>query len=468
MKIIEVSELKPGMATPFDCYSDAGDMLISKGVVITQKHIDVLFRRNITTVFSSEHDEKPIRPSPEASINKPDSGRTEAEMPRVSASARIVRGDGKPAAEVLLPELADIKTGEDGYHQLLAHPGIEEVEKRIIREIACDKPSGPPLASKARQMTVKERTETYKQSASMIYASALEQTRRILFELLDCKFNNMVQIKSIVDTFIKTFVSDRNILLNISAIKHTGDEYFFNHALNVCLLAITIAASAKYSEKQIVEIGMSALLHDIGMLLVPQGIRFKQDKLTEGEWYEVRKHPIVGLHILEKIERLPPTVSLTVYQSHERENSKGYPKQRGGRFIHNYAKIVQIADIYESMSSPRPYRNSFLPYKAMETIVKMAHEGALNSDLVKCFLGYTSLFPVGSLVELSDNRIAKVIQSNGALFAKPVVSVLADKGVVFADKTKIYQEDLKKQTNLQIIRPVPSDVFKEIALMDGF
>jgi HD-GYP domain-containing protein (c-di-GMP phosphodiesterase class II) len=469
MKIIDVSELKPGTVSPFNCYSETGDLLVSKGVVISQKHIDVLLRRNISTIFSGEHeDDADLGHVPDLKINNLDDLLDKQNVPDATVFSDQSQHEGVSRLAMTLPDLKDVKAGEAGFIQMLSTPKVEEVENRIQREIDRDKPSGAPLAAKARQMTIKERTDEYKTSVITTYASALDETIKVLREIIDCKFFNFLRIKGIVDTFIKTFISDKNILLNISATKPGGEEYFFNHSLNVCLLAINIAASAKYSEKQISEIGIGALLHDIGMLLVPNGIRFKKGKLTEEEMYEVRKHPILGLHIIEKIENMPSMVSSIVYQSHERENGKGYPKQRTGRFIHNYAKIVQIADIFESMSSKRPYRNSFLPYKAMEALVKMAHDGIVNSDYVKCFLSYMSLFPVGSLVELSDNRIGKVIQANGALFAKPVVSILAEKGIRISDKSRIYQEDLKKSNALQIIRPVPGDAYQEIEIMDGF
>jgi HD-GYP domain-containing protein (c-di-GMP phosphodiesterase class II) len=182
----------------------------------------------------------------------------------------------------------------------------------------------------------------------------------------------------------------------------------------------------------------------------------------------VRKHPVLALHILEKVDYLPDSVTYIVYQSHERENGKGYPKQRAGQLIHSYAKIVQLADVYESMSSSRPYRAPFLPYKAMEALIKMAHEGALKIDLVKNFLVYASLFPVGSLVELSDHRIGKVIQANGALFAKPVVSIIGENGVRFQDASRMYPVDLAKNSHVQITRPLSPDSLKGLDIMDGF
>jgi HD-GYP domain-containing protein (c-di-GMP phosphodiesterase class II) len=469
MRAIEVSTLTPGSVAPSAYYSETGNLLLSKGVVINQGHIDVLLRRNIFTIFASENqEEEAISILLKSSLKNTDDLGFVGDPLSSSATPFDKRVCDFPSSIIELPALRNIENGETGLKALLSNPKIEEIENKINHDLSTDKPVGPPLSAKARQMTVKERTPEYKSATARKYDMALERSANIQLDIINCKFHDAIHIRSIIETFIKIYISDKNMLLNLSSTKHMGDEYFFNHTLNVCLLAIIIASSAGYSEQQVIEIGIGALLHDIGMLLVPKEIRFKRDKLTEDEWYEVKKHPILSLHVLEKIEYLPDSVSYIAYQSHERENGKGYPKQRTSRFMHNYAKIVQVADIYESMSSPRPYRASFLPYKAMEALIKMAHDGAINGDFVKNFLTYASLFPVGSLVEFNDNRIGKVIQSNGTLFAKPIVSILAEQGAPFKDASQIYQEDLNNGGSPQILRPLPADAIEGIGIMDGF
>jgi len=96
-------------------------------------------------------------------------------------------------------------------------------------------------------------------------------------------------------------------------------------------------------------------------LLIPKKIRFKEGCLTEAEWFEIQKHPILGLHLLEKIDRLPESIPFIAYQTHERENGKGYPTQRSSRLIHKFAKVITIADVFEALSSPRKYREGNIP-----------------------------------------------------------------------------------------------------------
>jgi HD-GYP domain-containing protein (c-di-GMP phosphodiesterase class II) len=104
-----------------------------------------------------------------------------------------------------------------------------------------------------------------------------------------------------------------------------SEDYLYQHSLNVCLLSILISAAYGYSANQVILIGISALLHDIGMLLIDRDIRFKREDLDNDEIFKVRSHPALGEMILLKSKSFPPIVCHVVFQSHERENGSGYP-----------------------------------------------------------------------------------------------------------------------------------------------
>ena len=196
-------------------------------------------------------------------------------------------------------------------------------------------------------------------------------------------------------------------------------------------------------------------MHDLGMLLVPPAIRFKEGRLDDEEWYEIRKHPLFGLHIIDRTLRLPDAAKYITYQIHERENGKGYPKQRSGHLIHNFAKITMIADIFEAVSAPRPYRRAFAPYKGMEMLIKMGKQQLISEHFVMAMLKSVSLFPVGSIVELNDGRIGQVIAANRFHLARPLVSIVSEKEQPLLDSSETYPVDLSNDTSLQIIRSLP-------------
>ncbi len=300
------------------------------------------------------------------------------------------------------------------------------------------------------------------------YESAVKETEDLINRLVYRQNTEAADIEYIVRQFFKVFLTDHNILLNIANYKPPSGEYLFHHSLNVCLLSLNVAASYGYNEQQVLEIGMGALVHDIGMLLIPKSIREKPSRYTKEEWYEIQKHPITGLHLLEKVRFLPEQVAFVAYQVHERENGSGYPKQRVGRTIHRYAKIVQIADIFEALTAPRTHRQAAMPFDGMAKILQMSKAGLLSAEAVQSFIEYTSVYPVGSLVLLSDNRIAKVVHANKEAPALPVVSALTDNNGTRLAGNMLVQINLLRNNDVKIVRAIPEKFLNSHAIMDGF
>lgn len=374
---------------------------------------------------------------------------------------------GRLAALDSIPELAGIKAGKEGLIQLIKSNKGVEIDARIKNGSFPDTPIGPPLKSAVRQISRRDRTVQYKNSVLKSYNDALSQTVSTLNTLAEGQNVEGAAIRAMVEDYVKLFMTDASILFNMSGTKPVDEEYIYHHSLNVCILSLHIAAAHGYSEQQVIEIGMGALLHDVGMLLIPVELRNKIDRLTEDEWFEIQKHPILGLHLLKNIRQLPEAVPIVAYQSHERENGKGYPKQRSSRLIHNYAKIVCVADIFEAFTSRRTYRGPLIPYKSMELVIKMTNQGLISGEFVKSLMEYASLFPVGSIVELTNGCIGKVIRANGISYAKPTICVLIDEKGMPLPPDKIYEEDLSFNTNLQIVRAHPQTVACD-DIMQGF
>jgi HD-GYP domain-containing protein (c-di-GMP phosphodiesterase class II) len=436
VKVIDINKIVPGQVTEGDYYSTQGELLISRGVTLTAKLIDALKRRNIFELHI---------------IN----AYTESSTKPVARPARPDRLDdisGYPKAFALF---SDIEPGIIGYEQLLRQRVTSELDKAFRFGRIHDDPMGKALRLKMKQLYLSHRPDVYKKEISSRYSDALNEVKVVLNSLSNAEKFDTLKIRHIIEQFMDTFVNDRNILLAIANVRPDRQNHLYHHALNVCLLSLSIAANSGFSEEQVIHIGMGALLHDVGMLLIPKEIRLKKGRLTEDEWYEIRKHPLLGIRVLDKLLNLPDTVKYIAYQMHERINGKGYPKQHTGNAIHNYAKIAQIADIFEAISSPRTYREAFEPYRGMEMLVKMTHSGMLHEEYVRAFLSSSSLFPVGSLVELSDSRIAKVISANSLKYDKPIVSVLVNIDQKLLNDESIYQIDLLKDQSVRVVRSLP-------------
>ena len=463
MKKVDVTSIAPGTVAEENFYSENGELLLSKGVKILKSHLDTMLRRNIYELYSGNREEDELHRLVSPKFEK----MSELPLEKGNNSAHQVGGStgkGEFGLSASQPRNSTVR----GDRQSVLAEKIPELDLKLTTGVVPDRPVGQPLKDMARQIPVVQRTEEYKKNISLTHRDAINSVKQVLSAIAGNQQIDISEIRDLVKLFIKTYLTDRSILLNIANIKCPEGDYLFHHTLNVCLLAINIAASAKYNERQILEIGLGALLHDVGMLLIPEEIRFKKGRLSKEEWGEVQKHAVLGLRLLEKKNNIPDSVLYIAYQTHERENGKGYPNQRMSRFIHSYAKVVQVADVYESLCSWRDYRLPFIPYRAMELLIKMSARNLLSIEFVKAFLSYASLFPIGSMVELSDHRLARVVQANELHQAKPVVSVIVDGQGNIVPRNKIPQIDLSKEINVHIIRALEPTHLPQFDIMHGF
>ena len=226
-------------------------------------------------------------------------------------------------------------------------------------------------------------------------------------------------IAKVVDTFSK----DRSLLTNLTNLQLTS-KYHYQHAFNTSVLAINIATAMGYNVEQVREVGIAALFQDLGMAMVPRDLVQAPRKLDSVEFIDIQKHTILGLYVLEQIKGLPASARLAMYQHHERADGSGYTQRRERLWIHKFAQISAVADVYDALTSDRPWRTAQAPYLAMEFVIKQANKGTFNGEIIRGLLRYLSLFPVGSFVRLTTGEIGKVVHTNGDAFDRPVVSVL--------------------------------------------
>lgn len=465
MQTIRIDDLEVGTTAEENYYSSTGDLLISQGTTITETYKDLLTKKNHINLFIKEtlSEDEQLQNLLAAKFNKLDDLNLEE-----SETTKLEPELQGPAKALELPQFRDLQKGEEGLNQLNNSAQALALDEKIRRGDTPDAPDGPALKDRAKEIMPDDRTKEYKDEALNSYDQALNSVKTVLNAVANGENLDNIQIRNVVRGFINRFITDKNILLNLSNKRSSDEIYVYSHSLNVSLLAINIAASFGYSEEQVIAIGTGALFADVGMLLVPKEIFNKKGRLNADEWFEIQKHPIMGLHLLENVNRIPDAVALMAYQSHERENGSGYPKKRSSRFIHRFSQILQIADIYIALCTNRAYRKALPPYKAMETVIKMTRHGLVSGEFVKSFLIYTSLFPVGSLVELSDKRVGKVVKANGTSFAKPTVNVITDSNQEIIAKEKFELIDLTQETEVSIAKALSLDHLKDIDTMDGF
>lgn len=171
-----------------------------------------------------------------------------------------------------------------------------------------------------------------------------------------------------VQAMVEDIISNRDVVANVSHLR-VWDNYTFEHSVHVAILTAIIAKHLKMTPDQMTRIGVGAILHDIGKLMVPQEILQKPATLTPEEMDVIRQHPVLGWDLVhEGFSSIMPTSSIVVRQHHERLDGSGYPNGIKGQEILLEARIIAVADVVEAMASHRPYRPERGIDKALEEI----------------------------------------------------------------------------------------------------
>lgn len=223
---------------------------------------------------------------------------------------------------------------------------------------------------------------------------------------------------SIATDLIDAIESNDAVALNINDLQ-TNDEYTFKHSVDVATIAMIIAKTEKYSKQQIHDIGMSGLLHDIGKTKVPANILNKPGRLTPDEFEIMKKHSEFGYDMVKDEPGIEKEISLAVLQHHEKRDGSGYPYGIGEAEISDFAKILTVSDIYDALVTDRPYKQGIEPRQAVEML--MAMTGQLDMTALKAFLSSMILYPVDSIVRLSNGEIALVVRKNDSYLMRPMV-----------------------------------------------
>jgi HD-GYP domain-containing protein (c-di-GMP phosphodiesterase class II) len=195
--------------------------------------------------------------------------------------------------------------------------------------------------------------------------------------------------------------------------------------VNVAILAVKIGQGIGYGEEDLQRLALVSCLHDVGMLIVPQNILEKPGRLDPDEVALIRQHPEKGFQMLQTLGPALDWVATVALHEHEREDGSGYPQGLKGDEIHEYAKIVGLADLYEALTHSRPYQKTRISFDAVKEIMSVDRSRFPNRILRGLIQGL-STFPVGSLVRLNSKEIARVVATNPTFPLRPVVEILKD------------------------------------------
>lgn len=199
-------------------------------------------------------------------------------------------------------------------------------------------------------------------------------------------------------------------------------NYQWEHAINCGVLVCGFALYIGLNRETVQEMTLGALLHDIGSARVPKAILDKMGKLTISEMSVVKKHVFWGVELAKREGFSSPIIVDMLVNHHERIDGSGYPRGIKDKKISKLSRITAIIDVYDAMTGDRPYKQGELPLAAMRHLLKEKEK--FDPELVQQFIKYLGIHPVGSLVELSNEKLAVVLESNRVDPLKPKVKVI--------------------------------------------
>lgn len=203
-------------------------------------------------------------------------------------------------------------------------------------------------------------------------------------------------------------------------------DYNCIHPVQVASLSIFMGRKLGYKEAQLSELGMAALIENIGYLALPSGMMDEPATLTAIEEHEVHQHSQYGYQILNDYSNVSPEIIMTILDHHERWDGSGYPRGIKGEGIPVFSRILAITDTYYALVSRRPHRQSYLPHEAIEFI--MAYAGELfDPELVRLFTKLIPLYPTGIMVNLNTGERGIISNAMLGAIGRPVVRICYDK-----------------------------------------
>lgn len=315
---------------------------------------------------------------------------------------------------------------EKGIDAPVAAETREVVDKGVDEALMNAAQTGSPQPAPPRRVAMKEEVER----AAKICATGKQAVVSMFHEVRMGKAISPEVAGELVEEISSSVMRNPGALISLARLK-TADDYTYMHSVAVCALMIALARQLGLDEKQTRDAGMGGLLHDLGKAMVPIEVLNKPGKLTDDEFRIVKSHPVEGHRLLVEGGSAGPVPLDVCLHHHEKIDGSGYPDRLKGEEISFFAKMGAVCDVYDAITSNRPYKAGWDP---SESIRKMAEwcNGHFEERIFQAFVKSIGIYPIGSLVRLSSGRLAVVLeQSEDSLLTPKVKAFFSTKAQAY-------------------------------------
>lgn len=319
----------------------------------------------------------------------------------------------KLQASVIKEVVIDIAKGLDVAEVVAAEaPPSETPEIAVPQEVA----SAPIAAPKPVRVTA----EVERQQAKKVISASKKAVVSMFNEARMGKAVNAKAAKQVVDDIAASVARNEGALVSLLRLKNK-DDYTYMHSVAVCAMMIALAKELALTEDETKVAGMAGLLHDLGKAAIPNDVLNKPGALTDDEFTLVKLHPERGHALLLTAEITDEVVLDVCIHHHEKVNGTGYPHKLKGDEISLFAKMGAVCDVYDAITSNRPYKDGWEPGVSLQRMAQWA--GHFDDDVFKAFVKSMGIYPIGSMVKLKSGRLAVVTDQSPKSLLTPIVKV---------------------------------------------
>jgi HD-GYP domain-containing protein (c-di-GMP phosphodiesterase class II) len=365
----------------------------------------------------------------------------------------IANFDGDEAGDSLTDRA--IQWFKDRFAPAKINPSEEAARNKKIRQsIRSDlvKSIGKEAAQKIKFVTYKDDVAAIEEipKAKVVFSKSEETLNHLLADIKGGKVPAIDSVREAVDEMVDSMVNNPDAMLWIARLREEHSNTY-NHGVKVGLYMVALGRHLGFPRLELANLGLIGMLADVGKTRLPKALLEKPGMLSPAEYLIAKEHVRLGLDALRETGKLPLEVEMGIEQHHERMDGSGYPKGLVGDEISIYGRMAGIADCFGALITPRPYANPQAPQEALMSLYEWG-EKSLHMPLIEQFIQAVSVFPVGSMVELSSGEICVVLAHNRARRLEPKVLILT-----WPDKTPIgtpVERDLMMQPRDVNNRPI--------------